>query len=613
MSEQKMLEMGVNEKLVELLAPQGLKIGKDTIETGEKISRIYYISSYPDQPALGWIDTISNIPNTIVNVYINPVDPQDFLNGLKKGTNSDLNIMNTTRDEVERIRAEARYNSSIQIIKDIEDNSNMYVYISILVQVNGIDKPDLLENCKMFLNKVSGMGMRARVCSFIMDKAYRQIAPFGIVDKEIFNISKQNLQIGTLFSGQPFEDSGFIDKTGFFLGNDSFGRMITLDPFHKENDRTNSNFAVVGQSGGGKSYAVKKIILNTYISGTRIGIIDPENEYKDMCKKIEGSKWIDCSGGLGENAGRINPLQVYNLAKIDLEDEDEIINEYSSIKSPLAQHFQNLGTFFSLYFKNEMSVRLTAILNETLEELYKKFNITWETDTSKLKATDFPIMKDLYDLLILKYEKETEKSKKDNYEELSAIIRELAIGSDSAIFNGHTTIKADSKFIVLDTSNMAESKENVKSCQYYNMLRFLQNIAFEDRNEKFMVVADESYLLLDPRVPQGTEFLRNFSKRARKYNCSLVVITQSIVDFLADSIKQYGQALFDNSTYKLFFGMDGQNLIQAKEIWNLTTQETNMLANKQKGQCLLFIGARRMLCRIRGQHFEQPFLTGGGR
>ena len=70
-----------------------------------------------------------------------------------------------------------------------------------------------------------------------------------------------------------------------------------------------------------------------------------------------------------------------------------------------------------------MSVRLTAILNETLEELYKKFNITWETDTSKLKATDFPIMKDLYDLLILKYEKETEKSKKDNYEELSAIIR----------------------------------------------------------------------------------------------------------------------------------------------------------------------------------------------
>lgn len=181
------------------------------------------------------------------------------------------------------------------------------------------------------------------------------------------------------------------------------------------------------------------------------------------------------------------------------------------------------------------------------------------------------------------------------------------------MFNGYTTVKDDSRFIVLDTSNMEGSKENVKSCQYFNMLRFLQNSAFRDRNEKYMVVADESYLLLDTKVPQGAEFLRNFSKRARKYNCSLVVITQSIVDFLAENIKQYGQALFDNSTYKLFFGMDGKNLQQAKELWDLTTEETNLLSGKVRGQCLLWIGTSRMLCRIIGQLWEKFFLTGGGR
>ena len=181
------------------------------------------------------------------------------------------------------------------------------------------------------------------------------------------------------------------------------------------------------------------------------------------------------------------------------------------------------------------------------------------------------------------------------------------------MFNGYTSIEDDSKFMVLDTSNMEGSKENVKSCQYFNMLRFCQNSAFRDRNERFMVVADESYLLLDPKVPQGMEFLRNFSKRARKYNCSLVVITQSIIDFLADSIRQYGQALFDNSTYKMFFGMDGKNLQQAKELWDLTTEETNILSSKVRGQCLLFIGSSRMLCRIKGQNWEKPFLTGGGR
>lgn len=605
MNKKEIEAMPINDKLIELIAPQGLKFKRDIVETGEKISRIYFISSYPEKPPLGWIASLGTIKNTVLSIIVNPVNPQQFIDGLKKGTNSDKNIYNTTRDEVERIRAEARINSSIKIIQDIENNNNAYVYISVVAMVSGNNEIELENNCKIFKNRAAGLGLRVRSCAFMMDKAYRQVAPFGMYDDEIFRISKQNMQVGSLMAGEPFSGSGFADKTGYYLGSDESGRMIALDPFKKDGDRTNSNFAIVGTSGSGKSYATKKIILNEYISGTKIMIIDPENEYKDMCNKIEDSRWIDCSGGIGK-VGRINPLQVYNLATIDIEDED-------NKKSPLALHFQNLGTFFSLYFKDQLSVRITAILNEALEELYKNFGIEWDTDTSLLKNEQFPIMKDLYDLLMLKRESTTDERRKTDYEDLSSIIRELAIGADSQMFNGYTTIEADSKFIVLDTSNMEGSKTNVKSCQYFNMLRFCQNEAFKDRNERFMVVADEAYLLLDPKVPQATEFLRNFSKRARKYECGLMVITQSIIDFLAENIKQYGQALFDNATYRLYFGMDGKNLQQAKELWEFTVEETNLLSNKIRGQCLLWLGSSRLLCRIKGQPWEQPFLTGGGK
>lgn len=421
MNKKQIEAMPVNEKLLELIAPQNLKVKRDIVETGDKIARIYFISSYPEKPNLGWISSIANTKNTVLSIYVNPVDPQTFLDGLKKGTNSDKNIYNTTRDEVEKIRAEARYKSSIRIIEDIENNNNSYVYVSILAQVSGINENDLESNCKLFKNRVAGLGLRVRSCAFNMDRAYRQVAPFGIQDKEIFKMSKQNMQVGTLMAGEPFSGSGFADKTGYYLGSDESGRMIAIDPFYKSADRTNSNFAIVGQSGGGKSYAVKKIILNEYVSGTKIAIIDPENEYKDMCKNIEGSKWIDCSGGIGENVGRINPLQV---ATIDLEDESTSEGK----KSALALHFQNLGTFFSLYFKNQLSVRITAILNETLEELYRNFNITWETDISLLQNTDFPIMADLYNLLIEK-QKSAVGNRKEDYENLSSIIRELAIRS----------------------------------------------------------------------------------------------------------------------------------------------------------------------------------------
>ena len=97
------------------------------------------------------------------------------------------------------------------------------------------------------------------------------------------------------------------------------------------------------------------------------------------------------------------------------------------------------------------------------------------------------------------------------------------------------------------------SSENVKRCQYFNILRYCQDLAFKDRNERFYVICDEAYLLIDRKVPQTIEFLRNFCKRARKYEAGLITISQGLIDFLATEIRQYGEALLQNSTYKFFF------------------------------------------------------------
>ena len=92
------------------------------------------------------------------------------------------------------------------------------------------------------------------------------------------------------------------------------------------------------------------------------------------------------------------------------------------------------------------------------------------------------------------------------------------------------------------------------------MLRYCEDMAFKNREEKCYVVCDEAYLLIDPRVPETTIFLRNVAKRCRKYECGLITISQNILDFLAEEIKQYGQAILDNSTYKFFFGTDRTRL-----------------------------------------------------
>lgn len=378
--------------------------------------------------------------------------------------------------------------------------------------------------------------------------------------------------------------------------------MINVDFFLKDRDRTTSNIVVIGSSGSGKSYALKKLLLNSYLDGVKIVIIDFESEYTEMAKKIDNSKLIDCSGGFGENVAKINPLQISPI----YENNDD---EFVIGKSELSIHIHFLQTFFQLYYP-DMTTRESAILNEILEELYSNFNIHWNTRVINFKNTDFPIMEDLYNLLIKKSKEKLEDIEIDN---LKNIVRSLAIGSDSDSFNGYTSVETDSNFIVLDTHMIQSTNTRLRRTQYFNILRFCQDIAFKDKNEKVFIVCDEAHILCDEKNPEALDFLKNMSKRARKYESGIIVATQSIIDFLHDGIKEYGQALFDNSTYKLLMGMDGKNLEQAEKLFNLNQAQKNILASKIKGQGLFIIGTVPVFIRVTAFTWEKQFLIGGGR
>lgn len=313
--------------------------------------------------------------------------------------------------------------------------------------------------------------------------------------------------------------------------------------------------------------------------------------------------------GQGKNVGRINPLQINPVAEVSFEDEDS--EEFTTTKSPLALHLDFLQTFFKLYYPEVSSLEI-SILMEILEELYKTFGITYESDISTLKVNEFPVMKDLYELLEEKSKDETNKHAKE-IEELRAVIRGLAIGNNAEIFNGYTSIDFNSDFIVLDVYSLQGASENVKRCQYFNILRYCQDQAFKNRNERCYVICDEAYLLIDKKVPQSIEFMRNFSKRARKYECGLITITQSLIDFLAPEVKQFGQAILDNSTYKFFFGIDGKDLEEVVNLYNLNQSEKAVLSQKEKGRGIFFVGSGHQLINVKGLEWEEPYLIGGGR
>lgn len=290
-------------------------------------------------------------------------------------------------------------------------------------------------------------------------------------------------------------------------------------------------------------------------------------------------------------------MQIKDVPLDDDEEKEKVFKDEGKGLGAMALHFQSLRTFFKLLFPELTSIQV-ALLEETLEELYNSFDIYWNTDISSFKNIDFPIMYDLYELINKKTKNVCDNAKKQDYEILQSLIRTIAVGADSALFNGYTSIQTKTNFVCLDTHNLQNASERVKKAQYFNILTYCWELMSKDREEKTMLVCDEAYLLIDPQVPQSLVFLRNIAKRCRKYEGSLCIISHSIVDFLDESVKMYGQAILDMATYKVLMGTDGKNLEETTELFKLSEYQADFLYAKKRGYAIFIIGAYRILVKF---------------
>ena len=223
-------------------------------------------------------------------------------------------------------------------------------------------------------------------------------------------------------------------------------------------------------------------------------------------------------------------------------------------------------------------------------------------------------MEDLYNYILSEAERMKDEGDDQfkEYEDIARLFEDVAKGGDSFLWNGHTTLNSDAQFVVLDTKDLQDSSERIKGTEYYLLSTWMWAEMSRDRTEKVVGVFDEAYLLIDKRVPQTLAFLRNASKRCRKYEGSMIIISHSVVDFLDESVKMYGQALLDLPTYKFIFGCDGENLKQTKQLYNLNDSEEELLLSKNRGHALFFAGSKRMHLNFKIPEYEKEYMGNAG-
>ena len=599
-----------NKTLLNILTPiGGIEYKKNYIRIGDYLGRVYVVTKYPKDVRVGWLENITNIPNTVSCFNISPTEKDTLMVNISRGIRQNEAKLEGITDEILRQRTEREIDDARDLIEKVDVNGETVVYVTIAIMVIAEDEEELKQRSKAVLTKLISMQMKGRLLTNLSKNSLKLMSPFSITDPVIKSIADRNMLNSTWIGGLPFSSSGFNDGVRYYFARDTKGGIVILDLWQRGGDRTNSNVVIMGTAGVGKSTVAKHLILNEYMTNTKIILIDPEREYKNMTENL-GEKWIDIGSGKG---GIINPLQI---KEVPLDDDDE---EYGGIKDEgkgmgaMALHFQTLRTFFKLLYPELTSIQV-AVLEEVLEELYKKFNITWETDIKGIPNNKFPIMSDLYNLLEVKITNEKNREKQKIYETLKSLIRGISVGAEKGLFNGYTSVDDIAKVVCFDTFNLQNASDRIKKAQYFNILTYCWEIMSRDKTEKTILVCDEAYLLIDPQVPQSLIFLRNVAKRCRKYEGSLLIISHSVVDFLDDSVKMYGQAILDMATYKILMGTDGKNLEESVELFKLSETQADFLYKKKRGLGIFIIGSNRIFVRFDIFNIEfEYFGKGGGR
>lgn len=592
--------------LVELITPFFIQENMGYIKADEDEIQIITIKKLPPFIDELFFEELFNVPDTRSCIHIKDTIPTDEL---VKRLDSNYEFLmterNTTRKLSDATQMDAEKENFQALMTQIKNGDEKIKEVDFIIVING--------NKKQREEKLKELRKIADIYQIKLDAhRMRQLEGWQAFDinKNGFEDYHSYLPSLTLAASFPLTITNFNDETGYMLGADIHTALPTIfDIFHKDATRPSSNLAVIASTGGGKSFTLKKMIINEINRGNKIFIFDAEGEYQNLVNKNKG-EYIDMYSSSG---GIINPLQVRFLPSDKEEKTDNDVDKINYEDCPLAKHLGSLETFIKCAFE-EIKESEVVVLLDMIEKLYKRFGITKNTKISsleKLENTDYPIFTDLIEFLPDYKNMITNQEQLKIVDKLEILLDRFKVGIDSMLFNGYTSVNLDSNLIAFNVKDLLNSKnKRVITTQLVNLLTYLNNIIVQNKivNDKgkekkkiknIAVIIDEFHLYLKNTDSEVLLTFEQIARRIRKYHGAFIPATQSIHDFIGDddSVRS-ATAIFNNCQYQLVGMLKEDDLTTYLRLFYqnpLTDTQKEFLTQAKMGEFLLTVNSKNRI------------------
>lgn len=600
--------------LVELISPIFINENVGYIDSDDEQIQIVTIKNIPPFIDELFFEDLFNVPDTRCCIHIKDTIPtEELVRRLDNNYEFLISERNTTRKLSDATEMDTEKENFQALMTQIKNGDEKIKEVDFIIIVNG--------NKKQREEKIKELKKIADVFHIKLDvPRMRQLEGWQAFDisKNGFEDYHNYLPSLTLAASFPLTITHFNDETGYMIGTDIHTALPTIfDIFHKDATRPSHNLAVIASTGGGKSFTLKKMIINEINRGNKCFLFDAEGEYEKLVRKNKG-EYIDMYSASG---GIINPLQVRFLPSDKEEHEDNDVDKLNYEDCPLAKHLGSLETFIKCAFE-EIKESEVVVMLDMIEKLYKRFGISKNTKISnleKLENTDYPIFSDLIEFIPDYKNMITNPEQLKIVDKLEILLDRFKVGTDAMLFNGYTSVNLESNLIAFNVKDLLYSKnKRIITTQLVNLLTYLNNIIVRNKivNDKakekkriknIAVIVDEFHLYLKNTDSEVLLTFEQIARRIRKYHGAFIPATQSIHDFLGDddSVRS-ATAIFNNCQYQLVGMLKEDDLTTYLKLFYqnpLTDTQKEFLMQAEMGEFLLTINSKN---RIRVKILATP-------
>ena len=552
--------------LQDLIAPAGLKINPNYLKLGSKYCSTLFILTYPRYLASNWFSNVVNMDLAFnLSIFFHPIDTNKIIRRLREQS---AKVQAQISIEAERgLVRNPLLEEGLQNIEGLrtviqQGNERMFdigVYITIFA--------DSLEELKKKNMKVENaleqQSIYAKPTLFRQFEGLESSFPLGL-DRLLITIPLNSQPASTLF---PFSSLNLSQNKGVLYGiNQHNNGLVVFDRF----SLPNANAVIFGQTGSGKSYAVKLEILRSLLMGTDVIVMDPEFEYKYLTQSLGGT-YFNIAVASPDN---INPFELPPVQKD--ESPDEIFKNHV------------------LYLIGLVKLMVGGVTPQ--EEILLDRAITQTYASRDIFPNNFqdektpPVMEDLEEIL----------KNINGGEDLSAKLYKYTKGTYAGFLNQQSNINIDNRFVVF---GLRDLEDELRPIAMYVVLNYIWSAIRRVLKKRLMIV-DEGWWLLQHE--ESASFLFGLVKRARKYYLGISFISQDVEDAMNSP---YGKPLITNSALALLLRQSPANINQLAQAFNLTEEEKTILLQAAIGTGLFFAQDKHVAIQIIASYAEDQIIT----